>query len=324
MVKSIEAVDGGLVFSDVKLPPLSETDIRIDVKATAVNRADLAQRAGNYNPPPGVTHVLGLECAGVVAAIGDRVSNVKTGDRVCALLAGGGYAESVVVPSGQVLPTPRGLDFTEAAALPEVFATAYLNLFVEAAAQPGERVLLHAGASGVGTAAIQLCRVFDNPCYVTAGNDEKIQRCRDLGAAAGCNRQTQKFVELIKEWTHGLGVDVILDPVGGQYLNDNIRSLNVDGRLVVIGLMGGAATEIPLGVLMTRRLRVIGSTLRARSVEAKTKIMEALHQRVWPHLETGEIKPVIEQVLPLADVAEAHQHLASNDTVGKIVLKVND
>ena len=324
MVQAVEVVEDKLVLREVQLPSLSSDDVRIEIRATAINRADLAQRAGNYDPPPGATHVMGLECAGIVTAIGEGVTRFKTGDHVCALLAGGGYAEGVVVPSGQVLPIPQGLNFREAASIPEVFATAYLNIFMQAAAQPGEQVLLHAGASGVGTAAIQMCRVFDNPCYVTAGNEEKIQTCLDLGAKAGCNRHTEKFVDRVKEWTNGRGVDVILDPVGAQYLDDNIRSLNVDGRLVVIGLMGGATTEIPLGLMMVKRLRLIGSTLRARSIEAKAEVMEALYQRVWPYLESGEIKPMIEEVLPLTDVEKAHQHLASNDTIGKIVLEVGD
>lgn len=324
MVQAVEVVEDKLVLREIKLPSLSSNDVRIDIRATAINRADLAQRAGNYDPPPGATHVMGLECAGVVTAIGEGVTRFKTGDHVCALLAGGGYAESVVVPSGQVLPIPRGLNFSEAASIPEVFATAYLNIFMEAATQPGEHVLLHAGASGVGTAAIQMCRVFDNPCYVTAGNEKKIQTCLDLGAQAGCNRHTEKFVDRVKEWTNGRGVDVILDPVGAQYLNDNIRSLNVDGRLVVIGLMGGTTTEVPLGLMMVKRLRLIGSTLRARSIEAKAEVMEALHRRVWPYLESGEIKPIIEDVMPLTDVERAHQRLASNDTIGKIVLTLGD
>ena len=322
VVQAVEIVEDRLVLREVNLPALSNDDVRIDIKATAINRADLAQRAGSYDPPAGATRTMGLECAGIVAAIGDNVTQFKTGDPVCALLAGGGYAESVVVPSGQVLPIPEGLDFTQAAAIPEVFATAYLNIFMEAAAQPNEHVLLHAGASGVGTTGIQMCRAFGNPSYVTAGNDTKIQTCIDLGASAGCNRHSNSFADHVKEWTEERGVDVILDPVGGHYLNDNIRSLNVDGRLVIIGLMGGASAEIPLGIMMVKRLRVIGSTLRARSVPAKTEVMQALHQRVWPLLESGEIKPIIEEIIPLADVEKAHQHLASNDTIGKIVLKV--
>lgn len=324
MVQAVEVVDDKLVLREIKLPSLSSDDVRIEIRATAINRADLAQRAGNYDPPPGATHVMGLECAGVVTAIGEGVTRFKTGDHVCALLAGGGYAESVVVPSGQVLPIPRGLNFSEAASIPEVFATAYLNVFMEAATQPREHVLLHAGASGVGTAAIQMCRVFDNPCYVTAGNEEKIQACLDLGAKAGFNRHKEIFVDRIKEWTDGHGVDVILDPVGAQYLNDNIRCLNVDGRLVVIGLMGGTTTEVPLGLMMVKRLRLIGSTLRARSIEAKAEVMDALYQKVWPYLESGEIKPIIQDVMPLTDVERAHQRLASNDTIGKIVLAIGD
>jgi NADPH:quinone reductase-like Zn-dependent oxidoreductase len=221
-----------------------------------------------------------------------------------------------------VLPMPASLDFEQAAALPEVFATAYLNLYMEAALQPAERVLLHAGASGVGTAAIQLCKAFGNPCFVTAGSDEKIRRCVDLGAAGGANRHTERFVEKLAEWTGKRGVDVILDPVGAQYLTDNLRSLSTDGRLVVIGLMGGNKAELEIGLMMVKRLRVIGSTLRARSVAAKSAVMDALARRVWPLIERGEIAPVIDRVFAVAQAGEAHALMAGNDTFGKIVLRV--
>lgn len=297
-------------------------EILIRNEASAVNRADLIQAAGGYPPPPGASEILGLECAGEVIEVGEGVARYQPGDRVCALLAGGGYAEQVVVAAGQALPIPEGLSSVEAAALPEVFATAYLNIFMEAAAQPFERVLLHAGASGVGTAAIQLCTSFDNPCYVTAGGDDKIARCVELGAAGGANRHTESFAEKVSVWTDGRGFDVILDPVGAAYLNDNLRSLNFEGRLVVIGLMGGANAEVELGLMLGKRLRIIGSTLRARSVAAKAAVMDQLERRVWPKLASGEIKPIIDSVIPMASAEEAHRLIAGDGTFGKVVLEL--
>ncbi len=322
-MKAIEIQGDRLVWSDTPSPSLGDGEVRIEVKASAVNRADLAQRAGVYPAPPGASPILGLECSGVVSEIAPGVSGFEIGDEVCALLAGGGYAEEVVVPAPQVVPVPAGLSFVEAAALPEVFATAYLNLYTEAALAPGERVLLHAGASGVGTAAIQLCRAFGNPVFVTAGADDKIERCVTLGASRGCNRHSGSFVDHVKSWTDGNGFDVILDPVGASYLNDNIRSLAIDGRLVLIGLMGGANAEISLGLLMMKRLRVIGSTLRARPVAAKAVIMSALRERVWPLIESGEIGPIIDEVIPIAETERAHELIESNETFGKVVLKVD-
>jgi putative PIG3 family NAD(P)H quinone oxidoreductase len=297
-------------------------EILIRNEASAVNRADLIQAAGGYPPPPGASEILGLECAGEVIEVGEGVARYQPGDRVCALLAGGGYAEQVVVAAGQALPIPEGLSSIEAAALPEVFATAYLNIFMEAAAQPFERVLLHAGASGVGTAAIQLCASFDNPCCVTAGGDDKIARCVKLGAAGGANRHTESFAEKVSAWTDGQGFDVILDPVGAAYLSDNLRSLNFEGRLVVIGLMGGANAEVELGLMLGKRLRIVGSTLRARSVAAKAAVMDQLERRVWPKLASGEIKPIIDSVVPMASAEEAHRLIAGDGTFGKVVLEL--
>jgi putative PIG3 family NAD(P)H quinone oxidoreductase len=317
------AVEGGrLVLSTAPEPVPQTGEIVIQNHATAVNRADLAQRRGGYAPPPGASPILGLECAGEVIAVGDGVASFRAGDRVCALLAGGGYAERVAVPAGQALPLPRGLDFEQAAALPEVFATAYLNLYMEAGASLGERVLLHAGASGVGTAGIQLCRAFGNPCFVTAGSDDKIVRCRALGAEDGCNRHAGGFAERVAAWTGGHGFDVILDPVGAGYLADNLKSLATDGRLVVIALLGGNRAELDLGRMMMRRLRVIGSTLRARSVDAKSAVMDQLRRRVWPRIAAGEIRPVIDTVLPLEQAEAAHALLASDGTFGKVVLRI--
>ena len=321
-MKAIQVDGQELRWNDVVEPPLGVGEVRIANRATALNRADLAQRAGHYAPPPDASLILGLECAGVVEAVGEGVGRVREGDHVCALLAGGGYAEKVVVPAGQVLPIPEGLSFHEAAALPEVFATAYLNLFMEAYLEPGEFVLLHAGASGVGTAAIQLCGAFDNPCFVTAGNTEKVERCIELGAAAGCDRHVVNFVEEVPRWTSQHGMDVILDPVGGAYFESNIASLAVDGRLVLIGSLDGSTAPVALGAMMSRRLRVIGSTLRGRSIAAKSRVMDALRERVWPLIEAGKIRAIVETVMPVTDANQAHQLLSENGTFGKVVLDI--
>jgi putative PIG3 family NAD(P)H quinone oxidoreductase len=317
-MKAIRIDDGRLIWTDAPAPEIGPGLVRIAVQATAVNRADLVQRSGNYPPPPGASDIMGLECAGEVVEVGEGVARVKPGDRVCALLAGGGYAEQVVVPAGQVLKVPSGFDAVRAAALPEVFATAYLNLYMEAAMQPGERALLHAGASGVGTAAVQLCRAFHNPCFVTAGSAAKIDRCVALGAEGGFDRHDGGFEGAVKAWAPE-GVDVILDPVGGAYLTQNLDCLALGGRLVLIGLMGGAKAEIGLGALMLKRARVIGSTLRARPIGEKAAVMDQLRERVWPLLASGAIEPVIEAVLPIDQAEQAHALVAGNETVGKVV-----
>ena len=236
------------------------------------------------------------------------------------MLAGGGYAEYVVCPAGQALPIPAGVTMADAAALPEVFATAFLNLYMEAGAKVGERFLLHAGASGVGTAGIQLGRAFGNPVWVTAGSDDKIARCVELGAQAGHVRHAGSFVESVQAWTDGAGMDVILDPVGGAYLGDNMASLAIDGRLVIIGLMGGAKAELPIGIAMVKRLRVIGSTLRARAVAAKAQVMDRLEQDVWPRIADGTIAPIVEARMPITEAEAAHALIASDATFGKVLL----
>lgn len=320
-MKAIQIDDGALIWTDTESATTGVGEVRIRVAATAVNRADLVQRTGGYPPPPGASPIMGLECAGEVIEVGEGVSRVALGDAVCALLAGGGYAEEVVVPAGQVLPIPAGLSMTEAAALPEVFATAYLNLFMEAGASLGETVLLHAGASGVGTAAIQLCQQRGNPCFVTAGNPEKIERCVALGAQGGWNRHDGGFVEPVKAWAPD-GVNVILDPVGAGYLADNLSVLGLDGRLVIIGLMGGAEASLNLGLMMVKRQRIIGSTLRARSVAAKAAVMDELHAKVWPHIASGAIKPVVETVIAIEEAERAHALVAADQTFGKVVMSI--
>lgn len=319
-MKAILLNDSKLVWQSTEAPTPGPGEVLINNAASAVNRADLAQAAGAYPPPPGASSILGLECAGEVAAVGEGVTRVAAGDRVCALLSGGGYAEQVVAPAGQVLPIPDGLSFVQAAALPEVFATAYLNLFMEARLVPGERAVLHAGASGVGTAGVQMCKAFGNPVFVTAGNPDKIARCAELGAQGGHSRHEGSFVEAVQSFSAGNGADVILDPVGASYLPDNQAALAIDGRLVIIGLMGGVQAELNMGLMMMKRQRVIGSTLRARSVPAKAAVMDALHERVWPLIESGEIKPIIEAEIPLPEAGRAHELIAGNETVGKVML----
>ncbi|MDG1925383.1 MAG: NAD(P)H-quinone oxidoreductase [Pseudomonadales bacterium] len=314
---------GDLLWTEAPNLAPGPAEILIDVKATAINRADLMQRKGLYPPPPGAPQTMGLECAGVVAAVGRDVTHHQVGDRVCALLAGGGYAEQAVVDQGSALKMPENLSFEQAAAIPEVFATAWLNLFIEAGLQPGERVVLHAGASGVGTAAIQLCRAFGSESFVTAGAADKIEACLKLGAKGGQNRREGGFIDALRAlWPQG--ADVILDPVGASYLAENLEALTLNGRLVLIGLMGGSRSEIDLAKLMMKRLRVVGSTLRARPLEEKASIMAELGQYVWPKISQGEIVPIIQQVFPIQAASEAHELVASDGTIGKVVLKVTD
>lgn len=322
VMQAVQVVDGHLVWDKADRPSPGYGEVLIEVHATAINRADLSQREGGYPPPPGASDILGLECSGIVVELGEEVGSFKVGDEVCALLTGGGYAEYVNVPAGQVLPKPESLNMYEAAALPEVVATAYLNIYVEANAQYGESVLVHAGASGVGTAAIQLCAAFGNPCFVTVGFDAKVRACLKLGAIQACNRRTGDFSTHVLEWTDGKGVDVILDSVGASYFSSNLNCLATDGRLVVIGLLGGAETMVPLGQLMIKRQRLIGSTLRARSIEQKSKVIAALRSRVWPRIDTGDIHAIVDRVMGIEEAHAAHDLLATDQTIGKIVLAI--
>ena len=316
------ADDQSLSWSDTETPQVDVGEVLISVKATAINRADLLQRQGGYPPPPGASPILGLECAGDVIEVGANVDGFQAGDRVCALLAGGGYAEFASAPVGSVLPIPDGLDYEQATSLPEVYATAWLNLYMEAGMVAGERAILHAGASGVGTAGVQLCRVFGQTSFVTAGEAEKIERCVALGASGGYNRHEGSFLEAAQTFADGQGIDVILDPVGGQYLSDNLVLLGTGGRLVLIGLMGGPKAEINLAVLMGKRARVIGSTLRSRPNAEKADVMSQLEQHVWPKISSGDIAPIIDSVFPIQDTDGAHRRMASNESFGKIVLTV--
>ncbi|MEM7097116.1 MAG: NAD(P)H-quinone oxidoreductase [Pseudomonadota bacterium] len=320
-MQAINVEGGKLVLSDAPEPECGPGEVRIAVAASAINRADLVQASGGYPPPPGASPILGLECSGTVIEVGEGVTRVSQGDAVCALLAGGGYAEQVVVPAGQVLPVPDGIDLIDAAALPEVFATAYLNLYMEARLSTRETVVVHAGASGVGTAAIQMLKQSNNPVFVTAGSPEKIARCVAMGADQGFDRHAGSFKDAVSQW-QGDGVDVILDPVGAQYLEDNLSVLKLNGRLVLIGLMGGAAAQVNLGILMMKRVRLIGSTLRARPVAQKSQVMDGLLRDVWPAIERGDISPVVDARFALREAQLAHDLVATNDTFGKVLLAV--
>lgn len=307
---------------DLPDPQAGRGELLVRVWAAGVNRADVLQRQGRYPPPPGAGDVLGLEVAGQVVAIGPGVEDWRTGDRVCALLAGGGYAELAVVPTATALPWPRGTDAVGAAAVPEVFTTAQDNLFHRGRLARGETVLVHGGGSGVGTAAIQLARRHGCRVLVTAGSPEKLAACADLGAHAGIDYRREDFLERARELTGGRGVDVILDLVGADYLGRNLRALAVEGRLVVIGLQGGGRGEIDLGLLLARRLTMTGSTLRARSVDEKAALAEHMRAQVWPGFADGSLRPVVDRTFPLARAAEAHELMEASGHVGKIVLEV--
>lgn len=314
--------DKNLSWSETDSPAMGTKDIKIKVAATSVNRADLVQRAGFYPPPSGASPILGLECAGEVYAIGNDVNNWNVGDKVCALLTGGGYAEEVVCHEGHALPIPTGMNFTEAAAIIEVFATAWLNLYLEAHLKVNERALIHAGASGVGSAAIQLCREFNNPCFITAGDNNKINWCKQLGATDGFNRHDGSFKDTVQAWSKNEGVDVILDSVGAYYLNDNIHCLKNDGRLIIIGLMGGGQANLDLISVLMKRIRIIGSTLRHRDDKYKCGVIMSLYKHVWPLFEQGKLKPIIDRVLPITECDQAHTLVNNNQTMGKIVMEL--
>jgi putative PIG3 family NAD(P)H quinone oxidoreductase len=311
-----------LHIGEVERPALGAHEIRIRVHSTAVNRADLLQRMGLYPPPAGASAVLGLECSGEVIEVGGEVSGWSVGDRAMALLPGGGYAEEAVAHAGSAMHVPAALSYEEAGCLPEVYLTAFLNIFLLGAASSGSSVLVHGGGSGVGTAAIQLCREAGVRILVTAGSEEKCLQCRKLGADLAINYRSGDFSVAVKEATGGSGVDVVLDCIGAKYLSSNLSVLANDGRLVIIGLMGGMKTEVNLAALLTRRLQVIGSTLRTRSVADKTGIVRAFQQRFGDALENGRLRPVIYRVLPLEKAADAHRLVQSSQHFGKVVLKV--
>src|SRR5579862_7886856 len=311
-----------LKIGAVPPPPLAPDEIRIRVRATAVNRADLLQRQGMYPSPPGASTLLGLECAGEVAEVGAQVHGWRVGERVMALLPGGGYAEEAVVHYGSAMHVPDALSDEEAGAFPEVFLTAFSNLFMLGGAQRGGAALVHGGGSGVGTASICLLREAGVQVIVTAGSDEKCRRCRELGAGVAINYRSGDFAPAVREASGGQGANVILDSIGGKYFAANLECLAIDGRLVIIGLIGGAKAEVNLAVLLTRRQRVIGSALRTRPVADKAEIVTRFVERFGAAVAAARVKPVVDRVLPLAEAAEAHRIVQSSAHFGKVVLRL--
>ncbi|MEU2654291.1 NAD(P)H-quinone oxidoreductase [Streptomyces sp. NPDC007325] len=309
-----------LVWAEVPDPVPGEGEVLVEVVASAVNRADVLQRQGFYNPPPGSSPYPGLECAGRITALGPGVSGWSVGDEVCALLVGGGYAQRVAVPAGQLLPVPKGVDLAMAAALPEVACTVWSNVFMIAHLRPGETLLVHGGASGIGTMAIQLGKAVGAKVVVTAGSPEKLARCAELGADVLIDYRTQDFVEELRKATDGAGADVILDIMGAKYLDRNVQALAVSGRLVVIGLQGGVKGELNLGALLAKRAAVMATTLRARPLQEKAAIVAAVREHVWPLVEGGTVRPVVDRTLPMPEAAEAHRVLESGAHVGKVLL----
>jgi len=301
-------------------PAFAADEVLVKVTAAGVNRPDVAQRKGHYPAPPGASDIPGLEIAGIVEEVGADVKRWKKGDKVCALVTGGGYAEYCNVPQGQCLPIPGNLSFIEAASLPETFFTVWSNVFDRGALKRGETLLVHGGSSGIGVAAIQMAKALGSTVYVTAGSDEKCRFCEDLGADRAINYKTSDFCEIIKQITNGKGVDVILDMVGGDYTPKNIESLADDGRLVMINMMMGKDVKVDLSQVMRKRLVITGSTLRSRDAAFKTQIAQSLEKTVWPMLASGKIKAIVDKVFPAEKAAEAHQYMESSRHTGKIVL----
>jgi putative PIG3 family NAD(P)H quinone oxidoreductase len=306
-------------------PVCGPGEVLVDVEAAAVNRADLLQRQGFYPPPPGASDVLGLECSGVISEVGPEVTGWAVGDEVCALLSGGGYAERVAVPAGQLLPKPSGVELISAAALPEVTCTVWSNVFMLARLRHGERLLVHGGSSGIGTMAIQLAVRAGARVFTTAGTEAKLHFCRELGAEVLINYREEEFAERVATETDGAGVDVILDNMGAKYLASNVRSLATGGRLVSIGMQGGTKAELDLGLLMRKRAAVHATTLRSRPPTGpggKAEIVAAVRHDVWPDVERGLIRPIVDRRLPMARAAEAHRVIEASEHIGKVLLVV--
>ena len=304
------------------VPIPAANEVLIEVAAAGVNRPDVLQRKGGYPPPPGASDIPGLEVAGTIVATGAGANTWKTGDRVCALVTGGGYAEYVAAPAPQCLPIPRGLTLVEAAGLPETFFTVWVNVFERAGLKGSETLLIQGGSSGIGVTAIQMARAFGHRVFVTAGSAEKCTACEKLGASRAINYRTEDFVAVVKELTGGKGVDVILDMVGGDYVPRELACLADDGRLSLIAFLGGTRATIDMTDILRRRLTITGSTLRARSVEVKEAIARSLEQKVWPLIEAGRIKPVIYRTFRLEEASAAHALMESSAHVGKIILEV--
>ncbi|GAB7103078.1 NAD(P)H-quinone oxidoreductase [Streptomyces phaeofaciens JCM 4814] len=309
-----------LVWDEVPDPVPGEGEVLVEVAAGAVNRADILQRQGFYDPPPGASPYPGLECSGRIVALGPGASGWAVGDEVCALLAGGGYAEKVAVPAGQLLPVPEGVDLVRAAALPEVTCTVWSNVFMVSHLRPGETLLVHGGSSGIGTMAIQLAKAVGARVAVTAGTKEKLDRCAELGADILIDYREQDFVAELKAATGGAGADVILDNMGAQYLDRNVRALAVNGRLAIIGMQGGVKGELNIGALLAKRAAISATSLRARPLSEKTAIVAAVREHVWPLIEGGHVRPVVDREIPLPDAAAAHRIVEESGHVGKVLL----
>ena len=311
-----------LVLDDVPDPMPRPGEVVVEVVAAGVNRADVMQRQGHYDPPPGSSAYPGLEVSGRIAQLGDGVDGWSVGDEVCALLTGGGYAEKVTVPVGQLLPVPAGVSLEDAAALPEVACTVWSNIFMTANIQPGEVLLVHGGGSGIGTMAVQLGREVGARVAVTAGFPEKLEVCRELGASILVNYRTEDFEAVVREATDGHGADVILDTIGAKYLARNVGLLAVNGRLVVIGLQGGRTAEIDLGAMLAKRCALVATTLRARPAAEKAVIVASVREHVWPLIESGRVRPIVHAAYPLGDAAGAHREMEASTHVGKLLLRV--
>jgi len=319
------AAPGGpeqLITARRPVPQAGAGEVLVRVAAAGVNRPDVMQRQGRYPPPPGASDIPGLEIAGEIVALGPEVAGVGLGDKVTALLAGGGYAEYAVAAAPLCLPIPGALSVVEAAALPETYFTVWTNLFERGGCKAGESVLIHGGTSGIGTTAIQLATAFGARVFATAGSEGKARACERFGAARGIDYRTEDFVEIIRQQTGGKGVDLILDMVGASYLARNLEAAAVEGRLVVISLIGGARAEINLNTIMSKRLTLTGSTLRARTVAQKAAVADAVRRNVWPLLSAGRVRPIIHATFPLAEASEAHRLMETSTHIGKIVLTV--
>ncbi len=311
-----------LVPVERRVPRAGPGEVLVKVAAAGVNRPEVMQRKGVYPPPPGAPSILGLEVSGTVVAVGEDVPRELLGQRVCALVAGGGYAEYAAAPAGQCLPVPPALTMVEAAAMPETLFTVWSNLFERAYASEGETVLVHGGTSGIGTMAIALGKLFGLTVIVTCGSDAKCVTALKLGADHAINYKTTEFSDRVREITNGLGVNVIVDMIGGDYVPRNLQCLAEDGRHVSIAVQGGMTATIPIFEVMRKRLTLTGSTLRPRSTEFKSMVADELHRIVWPHVAEGRLKPVIDSTFPLADAAEAHRRMESGEHIGKIVLTI--
>ncbi|HXI78745.1 MAG TPA: NAD(P)H-quinone oxidoreductase [Steroidobacteraceae bacterium] len=304
------------------VPQPGEGEVLVRVAAAGVNRPDVMQRQGRYPPPPGASDLPGLEIAGEIVALGPKVTGKSVGDAVTALLTGGGYAAYAVAAAPLCLPVPQGISMVEAAAIPETFFTVWTNLFDRGRCKPGETVLIHGGTSGIGTTAIQLAAAWGARVFATAGSDDKARACERLGAVRGINYRTEDFVEVMRAQTGGKGVDVILDMVAGSYVPRNLDIAALEGRIVVISLLGGSRAEINMGLILTKRLTLTGSTLRARTVAQKAEVADAVHKHIWPLLSAGRVRPVIHATFPLAEAAEAHRLMETSNHIGKIVLTI--